>query len=85
MINSEGYMVKVKARLWLRGDKQEVNDFDTFAATLAAGTMRFLFAIAAYFDLKMRQFDAVDALLNSPLDELVHCQTPAGFPSPAQV
>ena len=30
----------------------------------------------------MRQFDAVPAFLNCPLDEIVHCQPPAGFPSP---
>ena len=83
--DSEGYMAKVKARLCVRGDKQEVNDLDTYAATLAAETMRFLFAIAAYFDLEMRQFDAVAAFLNCPLDETVHCQPPAGFPSLGQV
>lgn len=83
--DSEGYMVKVKARLCVRGDKQEVNDLDTFAATLAAETMRFLFAITAYFDLEMRQFDAVSAFLNCPLDEVVYCQPPAGYPSPGQV
>lgn len=83
--DSEGYMVKVKARLCVRGDKQEVNDLDTYAATLAAETMRFLFAIAAYFDLEMRQFDAVAAFLNCPLDEVVHCHPPAGFPHPGKV
>ena len=83
--NSEGYLVKVKARLCVRGDKQEVSELDTYAATLAAETMRFLLAIAAYFDLEMRQFDAVAAFLNCPLDETVHCRPPAGFPSPGRV
>lgn len=83
--DSEGYMVKVKARLCVRGDKQEINDLDTYAATLAAETMRFLFAIAAYFDLEMRQFDAVTAFLNCPLDEVIYCRPPAGFPSPGKV
>ena len=83
--DSEGYLTKIKARLCVRGDKQELDDLDTYAATLAAETMRFLFAIAAYFDLEMRQFDAVAAFLNCPLDEVVHCQPPAGFPSPGQV
>ena len=83
--DSEGYMVKVKARLCVRRDKQEVNDLDTFAVILVTETMRFLFAIAAYFDLEMRQFDAVAAFLNCPLNEMVYCQPPVGFPSPGQV
>ena len=47
--------------------------------------MRFLFAIAMYFDLQSRQIDAVAAFLNCLLDEAIYCQPPAGFPSPGQV
>lgn len=77
--------MKIKARLCVRGDKQELNQLDTYAAALAAETMRFLSAIAAYFDLEMRQLDAVAAFLNCPLDEVVHCQPPASFSRPGQV
>ena len=37
--DSEGYLVKIKARLCVCGDKQQLNGLDTYAATLAAETM----------------------------------------------
>ena len=83
--DSDGYLSKFKARLCVRGDKQELNGLDTYAAILAAETMRFLLAIAAHFDLEMRQFDAVNAFLNCILDEIVYCDLPPGFERPGQV
>ena len=39
-------------------------------------------AITAAFDLDAHQFDAVNALINSHLDEEVHCLPPEGFQRP---
>jgi len=36
-------------------------------------------AIMAAFDLEARQYDAVNAFTNSPLDEVVHCACPEGY------
>jgi hypothetical protein len=77
--DSEGFLIRLKARLCVRGDKQPLNELDTYAATLAAETMRFLLGIAAYFDLEMRQYDAVTAFLNMDLDEVIHTAVPPGF------
>jgi hypothetical protein len=52
---------------------------DTYAAILAARTFRILMAITAAFDLEVRQYDAVNALKNSFLDEVVYCKCPEGF------
>src|SRR5271169_3715636 len=57
---------------------------DNYAATLAARVFRALMAVAAYFDLEMRQFDAVNAFTNSNIDEEVYVQYPEGFQSSGQ-
>ena len=77
--DKHGFLVKFKARLCVRGDRQPVNGLDTYAATLAGTTFRVLMAICAKFDLETRQFDAVNAFTNSDLDETVYCHMPKGF------
>jgi hypothetical protein len=77
--DTDGFLVKFKARLCVRGDLQDASQEDTYAATLAARIFRTLMAIAAAFDLEARQYDAVSAFTNSILDETVHCKCPEGF------
>ncbi|SLM36577.1 Ribonuclease H-like domain [Lasallia pustulata] len=76
--NEQGFFVKHKARLCARGDLQKTLQ-DTFAATLAARIFRALMVIVAAFDLETRQFDAVNAFANSPIDEPTYCKLPAGW------
>jgi Reverse transcriptase (RNA-dependent DNA polymerase) len=76
--DSDGYLLKFKARLCVRGDLQ-VTEQDTYAATLAARTFRALLAIAAAFDLEIRQYDVINAFTNSELNEEIYCQAPEGF------
>ena len=76
--DSDGFLTKFKARLCVRGDLQ-LTDQDTYAATLAARTFRALIAIAAAFDLELRQYDAINAFINSKLNEKIHCYAPEGF------
>ena len=78
--DTDGYLLKYKARICVRGDLQpQSNLYDTYAATLAAKVFRFLMAIIAYFDLETVQLDAVNAFANSHLDELVYTDYPEGF------
>lgn len=70
--DTDGYLTKYKARLCVRGDLQ-TTDEETYAATLAARTFRALMAIAAAFDLEIRQYDAVNAFTNSELTESIYC------------
>jgi hypothetical protein len=74
----DGFLIKHKARLCARGDLQETTD-ETYAATLAAQTFRFMMAIAAYFDLEVWQYDAVNAFANLTLDPPILCKCPDGF------
>lgn len=77
--DEEGYLIKAKARICVRGDLQILDREDTAAATLAARTFRTLMAIAAAFDLDMKQFDATNAFINSWLDEEVFIRMPEGY------
>lgn len=76
--DTDGYLTKFKARLCVRGDLQSTEQ-DTYAATLAARTFRALMAVSAAFDLENHQYDAVNAFLNSRLNETIHCHPPEGF------
>src|SRR2546423_2508393 len=80
--DTDGYLLKFKARLCVRGDLQPLTNQDNYAATLAARTFRALMAIAAAFDLETWQADAVNAFTNSELDETVYCVCPEGCKIP---
>ncbi|XP_044717322.1 reverse transcriptase (RNA-dependent DNA polymerase) domain-containing protein [Hirsutella rhossiliensis] len=74
--------LKCKARICVRGDLQDEDDGrETYAATLAAKTFRIVMAIAARFDLDVRQFDVSNAFLYSDIkkDHPVYVRLPQGF------
>jgi hypothetical protein len=78
--DSDGYLDKYKARLVVRGDLQRESIYeDTYAATLHARIVRSMIAIAAFFNLDIYQWDAVNAFINALLDELVFVRYPEGF------
>ena len=76
--DSDGFLLKYKARICVRGDLQ-FTEQETYAATLACRTFRALMAMTAIFDLKVVQLDAINALLNSKLNEQVYVEYPEVF------
>jgi len=76
--DKHGRFQKCKARLVVRGDQQAIGSEETYAATLAGRSFRALIAIAARFDLELKQFDAVNAFVNADLDEVVYMRLPPG-------
>ena len=76
--DQDGYLLKHKARLVARGDLQYTAE-DTYAATLAAQTFRAIIAIVAAFDLKTRQYDAVNAFPNALLTDPIACLCAEGY------
>ena len=48
------------------------------AAILATRCFQTLMALAAAFGLDMKQFDAINAFINSQLDEVVYVEMPPG-------
>ena len=80
--DTDGYLVKFKARICVRGDLQISTRETNYAATLAVRVFRALMAITAAFDLDIIQLDAVNAFLNSIIDEETTIQWPPGFEPP---
>ena len=77
--DKQGFLQKFKARICVRGDLQPLSEKETYAATLAGRSFRMLMALAARWDLEIRQLDAVNAFPNSELDEEVYVELPDGF------
>lgn len=83
--DKHGFLTKFRARICVRGDLQPPSEKDTYAATLAAKSFRILMALAARWDLQLKQLDAVNAFPNSPLDEEVYVELPDGFKQPGMI
>src|SRR6266436_9602366 len=77
-LDSDGYLQKLKARLYVRRDLQITKE-ETYAATLAARIFRALMAIAAAFNLEIRQYNAVNAFTNAKLIKPLYCYCLEGF------
>ena len=69
--DNDGYLTKYKVRLCARGDLQKTEQ-NTYATTLAARVFRALMAIVCAFDLETRQYDAINAFVNSEIDEPIY-------------
>ena len=77
-----GEVVKRKARLCVRGDRQKFKvDYQAvFAPTVKYQTLRTLLALVASYDLEVEQFDVVTAFLNAELtDSGVYMAQPDGY------
>ena len=83
--DSDGYFAKFKVRLVVRGDLQQDNAQDVYAATVAFKVFRALMALVAAFGLKTRQLDDINAFLNAHNDEPIYCFLPDGFKLRKQV
>ena len=77
-LDSDSYLQKLKAQLCVCGDLQITKE-ETYTATLAARIFCALMAIAAAFNLEIRQYDAVNAFTNTKLSKLVYCYCLEGF------
>ena len=77
--DTNGYLIKFKAQLYIRGDLQELIYKDTYAVTLAAKVFRALAAIIAAFDLEVQQSNTVNVFTNSLINEVVYIKCLDGF------
>ena len=82
--DTNGFLTKYKARICVRGDLQ-MTEKDNYAATLAIRTFRALMALVAAFDLEIIQIDAINAFLNSEIDEETTTECPEGFKTSGKV
>ena len=69
--DDQNYLIKYKTRLCVRKDLQKTN-VDTYAVTLIVRIFRTLMIIINAFDLKTRQYDAVNVFVNNEIDESIY-------------
>ena len=67
--NAKGVVIRKKARLCIRGDKQtpDIDYFETFASVVRYDTFRFLIAKVAAKDLELDYINVKTAFLNPTL------------------
>ena len=77
--------IRFKARLVVRGfEQRHGHDYhETFSPTTSTTSIRVLLATAARMGCKIHQMDVKTAFINSPLQERVYIQPPAGFKTKA--
>ena len=78
-LDENGWLLRFKARLCVRGDLQLPSIRDTYAATLAYKLFRSQCALIAANDLNTMQFDVVNAFPHAELNHDVYCQMPPGM------
>ena len=78
-IGPDSLLQKYKARLVVRGDLQDIDKQDVYAATLAFRVFRGFMALVAAFGLKTRHLDAINAFLNATNDDSIYCRMPDGW------
>jgi hypothetical protein len=52
--DQDSYLLKLKARIYVRGDLETISPKDKRAITLAARVVRLIFALVAAFNLDLR-------------------------------
>ena len=72
--NTEEYLIKYKARLCARRDLQQT-DQNVYVVTLIIKIFRAFMIIVIAFNLNTRQYDAINAFVNSDIDELTYCKS----------
>jgi hypothetical protein len=85
-LDKEHYFIKCKARVVVRGDQQQnVTTQETYAATLASRSFRMALAIAARFDLELKQFDVTNAFVHALIDRIVYIRMLQGYSIPGKI
>jgi hypothetical protein len=83
--NEDGYYIKAKARLVVRGDLQPRSEEENRATTASARVLQMITVLMAMYDLDSKQRDAVNAFLNAVLYEPVYTRMPPGHGVPGKV
>jgi hypothetical protein len=79
-------LLKCKARLVVRGDQQRnITSQDTYAATLASRSFRMMMAIAAHYDMELKQYDVTNAFVHATMDREVYMKMPQGYRKPGTI
>lgn len=76
--DAQGNVVRYKARLVVKGcsQKEGVDYNEIYAPVVRYASIRFLISLAAQFDLRIYQMDAITAFLQGELQEEIYMQQP---------
>jgi hypothetical protein len=78
--NKHYQFIKCKTRLVVRGDQQKhISSQDTYAATLASQSFCMLMAIAAKYNLELKQYDVTNTFVHASMDRNVYMRMPKGY------
>ena len=72
--DTENYLIKHKVRLCAKENLQQINQ-NVYVVTLIIKIFRALMIIVVVFDLKTRQYDAINVFVNSEINELIYCKS----------
>ena len=75
--DDEGFLKRAKACLCVQDNKQMLTHAKTRAAILASRFFQTLMTLTAAFGLDMKQFDVINAFVNSLLDEEIYVEMPS--------
>ena len=71
--NTDDYFIKFKIRLCVKENLQTIYE-NIYATILTAKIFKIVMIIITAFDMKIHQFDAINAFINSKLDEEILCE-----------
>lgn len=85
--NEKGEIIRYKARLVIKGYAQRKgSDYDeVYAPVVRYTSVRYLFALAAKYDLEMIQMDAISAFLQGDIDTEIYMAQPEQYEENSQV
>ena len=72
--DEQKYFIKYKTKLCVKKFLQHIEQ-NTFVVTLTIKIFRALMTIIVAFDLKIKQYDAINVFINSKIDEFIYCYT----------
>ena len=72
--DKQKYFIKYKTKLCVKKNLQHIEQ-NTFVVTLTIKIFKALMTIVAALDLKIKQYDTINAFINSEIDEFIYCYT----------
>ncbi|KAK9125928.1 hypothetical protein Scep_014774 [Stephania cephalantha] len=82
--NSDGIIYKHKARLVVKGYKQQpgIDFHETYSPVIKSSTVRIILTLATSYNWPLKQLDVNNAFLHGNLSEKVFIPQPTGFTDP---